>query len=99
MHPQCDLCGTDFRREPGFYLGSIYVNYGLTAAVVTVVNVTAQITGHGRDPRLLWGSLGFCILFPLWFFRYARSLWLGMDHYVDPTVENDAVDGGSSAPR
>jgi hypothetical protein len=23
-------------------------------------------------------------MFPMWFFRYARSLWLGFDQYVDP---------------
>jgi uncharacterized protein (DUF983 family) len=83
MHPRCESCGLDFRREPGFYLGSIYVNYGLTAAVVTVTFVTAQIMGQGRNPILFWTMGAWCLLFPLWFFRYARSLWLGMDQYVD----------------
>ena len=87
MHDRCGVCGTDFRREPGFYLGSIYFNYGLTALVVTVAYVVAQVIGEGRNPRLLWSSAAFCVLFPLWFFRYARSLWLGMDHFVDRAVE------------
>lgn len=87
MHPKCDACGLDFRREPGFYLGSIYVNYGLTALVVTVGFVAAQILGRGRDPRLFWSMAVWCVAFPLWFFRYARSLWLGMDQYVDADAE------------
>lgn len=87
MHAACDVCGTDFRREPGFYLGSIYFNYGLTALVVTATYVAAQILGQGRNQKLLWGAAAFCVLFPLWFFRYARSLWLGMDHYVDREVD------------
>lgn len=33
---------------------------------------------------LLIGLTAFCVLFPLWFFRYARSLWLGFDQYFDP---------------
>src|SRR5688500_10126255 len=45
MNDQCAECGCDFRREPGFYLGSIYFNYGLTALVVTVTFVTAQLQG------------------------------------------------------
>ena len=29
-------CGVAFEREAGFYLGSIYVNYGVTALVVAI---------------------------------------------------------------
>ena len=36
MHRSCDSCGLVFERGPGYWLGSIYVNYGLTALVVTV---------------------------------------------------------------
>lgn len=83
MHKKCSECGLDLEREPGFYLGSIYFNYGLTALAVVAVYVPAVAMGHGRNPPLLWGTLAFCVVFPLWFFRYARSLWLGMDHYWD----------------
>jgi uncharacterized protein (DUF983 family) len=83
MPNECRACGLDLRREPGFYLGSIYVNYGVTTVIVLIVYLTAMAKGHGRSPYLLWGTAAFCVLFPLWFFRYARSLWLGMDHYVD----------------
>lgn len=83
MEDRCSDCGLDLRREPGFYLGSIYVNYGLTALVVTVVYVAALSLGYGRSRSLLWIMAAFCVAFPLWFFRYARSLWLGLDHYVD----------------
>lgn len=83
MNKQCSECGLDLEREPGFYLGSIYFNYGLTALAVVAVYVPAVAMGHGRNSPLLWGTLAFCLLFPLWFFRYARSLWLSMDHYWD----------------
>jgi uncharacterized protein (DUF983 family) len=33
MHDGCGACGLSYRREPGFYLGSIYVNYGVTVIV------------------------------------------------------------------
>jgi hypothetical protein len=26
----------------------------------------------------------FVVLFPLWFFRYGRSLWLGVEYLVNP---------------
>lgn len=89
MHPRCDGCGLPFRREPGFYLGSIYVNYGLTALVVTTVYVGAFILTRsgvvaGDAERLLWPLAAFTLLFPLWFFRYARGVWLGFDEFLDP---------------
>jgi hypothetical protein len=32
---------------------------------------------------LLGGLLAFILLFPLWFFRYARSLWMCFDELFD----------------
>jgi uncharacterized protein (DUF983 family) len=84
---RCSECDLDIRREPGFYLGSIYFNYGMTALVVTIAYLTGIAMGYGRSRWLLWAAVTFCVVFPLWFFRYARSLWLGMDHYVDRTSE------------
>ena len=26
----------------------------------------------------------FAVVFPIWFFRYARRRWMGFDHYWDP---------------
>ena len=34
MRSSCEHCALRFEREPGFYLGAIYFNYGLTALVV-----------------------------------------------------------------
>jgi hypothetical protein len=65
-------------------LGSIYFNYGLTALLVTVAYLTLFLTTSISPDLLLWVLVGFCLVFPLWFFRYARTLWLGMDEYFDP---------------
>ncbi len=84
MHRECDRCGLDLEREPGFYLGSIYINYGLTALTCAVAYPLLSF-GFDVPSRPLMGVLfAFCVFFPLWFFRYARSLWLGMDFYFDP---------------
>ena len=39
MHDECPACGLSFRREPGFYLGSIYLNYGATVIVTGLLYV------------------------------------------------------------
>jgi uncharacterized protein (DUF983 family) len=84
MHHACDQCGIKFDRGPGFYLGSIYINYGLTAFVVTVGYLVMFFADTPYPGTRLVLLSAFCLLFPLCFFRYARSLWLAMDVYFDP---------------
>ena len=84
MHAACVQCGLKFDRGPGYYLGSIYINYGLTAAIVTVGYLALFLTDTLSPPARLAVLGGFCLVFPLWFFRYARSLWLAVDLYLDP---------------
>jgi uncharacterized protein (DUF983 family) len=84
MRAACADCGLKFQREPGYFLGSIYFNYGITALLVTAAYLTLFLTTTIRPAVLMGVLLAFCLVFPLWFFRYARSLWLAMDHYFDP---------------
>jgi hypothetical protein len=84
MHGACSHCGLRLDRGPGYYLGSIYINYGLTAALVTAGYLALFLTDT-LSPLARLGLLGgFCVIFPLLFFRYARSLWLALDLYLDP---------------
>jgi uncharacterized protein (DUF983 family) len=89
MFPECDWCGIVYDREPGFFLGSVYVNYGLTALVSTVMYIALLAAGAASPEALLGWMVGFSVLFPLWFFRYARSLWLALDQYWDPRDSGD----------
>ncbi|HTN77453.1 MAG TPA: DUF983 domain-containing protein [Pirellulaceae bacterium] len=84
MHSQCPHCGVSLEREPGFYLGSIYFNYGLTALITAVAYPVLLFNEVLSDKWLMPATLAFAMLFPIWFFRYARSLWLGFDQYMDP---------------
>ena len=84
MRNECETCGLKLDRGPGYYLGSIYINYGLTAVVVTAGYLTLFFTDTFTPSMRLVMLAGFCVLFPLWFFRYARSLWLALDLYFDP---------------
>lgn len=81
---ECSVCGAVFEREPGFFLGSIYFNYGLTAIIVAIVYPILLFTEAVPETQLLLGCLAFVVLFPTWFFRYARALWAGFDQFWDP---------------
>jgi uncharacterized protein (DUF983 family) len=84
MHERCENCGFRFERSPGFWLGSIFVNYGLTALIVTGAYFALFFTEALQPDWIVRLLLLFCVLFPLWFFRYARSIWIAIDLYFDP---------------
>jgi len=92
MPEKCAHCGLPIEPQPGYYLGAVYVNYGLTSLLVSVTFLLLFL-GFGIAPDvLLWPMVAFCFLFPLFFFRYARSLWRSMDEFFDP-YEEESEDG------
>jgi len=82
MHERCVACGLRYEREQGFFVGAIYINYGVTVAVaVGVVLVLDWTLGLTLAQQLAIGvALG--TLVPLAFFRHARSLWLVVNYLV-----------------
>jgi uncharacterized protein (DUF983 family) len=84
MHEACAACGRRFHRDPGYLLGSIYFNYGVTASIVLAAYF-AMFFGDVLDDFARLLVLGtFAIVFPMWFFRYARALWMAFDERWDP---------------
>ena len=98
MHESCPNCGFSYAREPGFYLGSIYLNYGAT------VNLTGSLyallvmgLGVSNDTALAV-CLAAAVLCPSLFFRHARSFLLALDSSVNQDQarsEDEAVAGST----
>lgn len=84
MDDPCPSCGRKYDREPGYLLGSIYFNYGVTALLVVIMYFSLYFSGAMTNQQRLLTLIGFSLLFPLWFFRYARSLWIAFDEHFDP---------------
>ena len=84
MNEVCPVCYLKFERAQGYWVGAIYVNYGVTVAIaVTGFFLLRALAGWDTAPQLmLW--VPFVTLFPLWFFRYSRSLWLGLEYALNP---------------
>ena len=91
VEDHCAVCGYRFAREPGYFIGSIYFNYGATVGI--------EVTGYFAfeilfgltfaQQALIW--VLFSLSFPFWFLRYARSLWMGLDLFLSPPEEGDFV--------
>lgn len=84
MHERCAVCGLVFEREPGYFIGAIYINYAVTAvlSIAGFLILDAYTDIALRTQLLLWGAFG--IACPLLFFRYSKSLWLAIDYLFNP---------------
>lgn len=75
--PQCDL---KFEREAGYFVGAMYINYGVT--------ICTAFPGYFLVERFMsipfFANLGvwalFSAVFPVLFYRYSKSLWLNFDY-------------------
>jgi uncharacterized protein (DUF983 family) len=101
MEPACGACGFRYERGPGYFLGSTYINYGLTTLLTTWTYIVCRFVLEIDQRALIPGLLGFCVAFPVVFFRYARSIWLSLDCYFDKegAVEGLASEGQESVKK
>lgn len=90
MHEACTVCALRFEREPGYFVGAIYVNYAVTAVACLGIPIALDVLfGLAAWSQVALGA-ALAVVVPLGFFRYARSLWLGIDHLV--TAADDAME-------
>jgi uncharacterized protein (DUF983 family) len=84
MAQRCAVCGLTYERAQGYFVGAIYLNYAATTGLAiagyfllwrfTTISTAVQLA--------VW--VPFVVLFPLWFFRYSRSVWLAVEYLVNP---------------
>lgn len=79
----CPVCGLEFEREPGYFLGAMYFSYGL--AIITGLPTFTILFLLGLSNLWILIVLGIQLLLssPL-LLRYSRVMWLHMDQMVDP---------------
>jgi hypothetical protein len=84
MHPCCPVCGLRFEREAGYFLGAMYISYGL--ALLTIVTLSMLVWVYFRwslQKTIIWALLLFLPLAPL-LTLYSRVLCIYLDQTIDP---------------
>jgi uncharacterized protein (DUF983 family) len=84
MRKECPVCHFTFEREQGYFTSSIAINLVLSELLVTAaVLPLAANPGIPIVNTILWCA-PLTVLLPLLFYRHSRSLWMCMDHYLNP---------------
>jgi uncharacterized protein (DUF983 family) len=81
LTPTCPRCGLAFEREEGAFLGSLAINYSVTAlaAIAYLVVVLVVTLPHPPVAALTAGAVGICIVVPLVVYPFAKTTWAAID--------------------
>lgn len=80
----CPVCGLRFEREPGYFLGAMYVSYGLSIAPVLVLFLLIwRFSGWPYDVSIGAAFFAYVPLAPV-VARFARVVWMYLDQGLDP---------------
>lgn len=84
LNEECEYCEESFTREPGFYIGSMYVSYALSVALMVVFFVGfVLILGLEMEYVLVALVVAYVVLIPV-MFRLARLIWINIFVKYDP---------------
>jgi hypothetical protein len=85
MNAACDVCGLRFEREPGYFLGAMYVSYGMGVFTILPISMLLiLVAGWSLVPVLALLFVQTFVSMPL-FYRYSRIIWIHVDQAFIPT--------------
>lgn len=95
MRPRCRRCGYQFEREPGFFLGSWFINFCVVTGVLfaLVVAYIGWKAGHPEAGALVpvLVGVGVAVVGPIAFFPWSRTIWAAFDLLMTPLELEEIV--------
>ncbi|MEM9023855.1 MAG: DUF983 domain-containing protein [Bacteroidota bacterium] len=89
MPDRCPVCQQSYLLEPGFYYGSMYVNYGVTIALSVATFVAMYVLGSPWETHEYLIGIALTLLLTAPFtFRLARAIWISFFVRFDPAAGN-----------
>lgn len=84
MADECPTCGLHFEAAPGYWLGSMTFNLGLTLVVflITLVGGMAAMWPDVNYGWLFVLVVGVNAVFPVLFHPISRTLWVALERYA-----------------
>lgn len=99
MNDKCPHCTLRLEREQGYFIGAMYVNYAATVLVAVPGFFLLDFYAGLSINQQLAFWVPFAIVFPLLFFHHSRSLWLALDHLINPSKSLYSVPPEKSSNR
>jgi uncharacterized protein (DUF983 family) len=87
MNEKCPHCGFVFEREVGYFSSSMAINLVISELLIAAFTVPLALM-MPLWQLFLWGA-PVAILLPFIFYHHSRSLWMSMDHFLNPPQRSD----------
>src|SRR5438445_5297709 len=79
MHERCPACDLKFEREPGYFLGAMYIGYGLALATIAGFSFLLWSLSHWTFQAVVIGGVLLFLPFAPLLTVMARVLWIYLD--------------------
>jgi hypothetical protein len=84
MEKRCPVCDLKFEREEGYFLGAMYISYGLALVTIAILALILWwLTSWGIVKNIKWAIVLFLPLTPM-IALFSRVLWIYLDQAIDP---------------
>jgi uncharacterized protein (DUF983 family) len=84
MNTHCEYCGLVYEREQGYFIGAIYINIIATETLLLGTLLIYGLVIGTINQTILTTLVILAIVMPLLSFHHSRSLWLCLDHMMNP---------------
>jgi uncharacterized protein (DUF983 family) len=84
MLERCPVCDLKFEREQGYFLGAMYISYGLALGIIALFTFGFwAATDWWITSATIWAVVLFLPLAPT-ITLFSRVLWIYLDQTADP---------------
>ena len=86
MQERCPVCDLKFAREAGYFIGAMYISYGIALLTITLIAALLwAVTGWWITKDVIWAVILFLPFAPA-ITLLARVLWIYLDQTLDPEM-------------
>ncbi len=84
MNDRCPACDLKFEREQGYFLGAMYISYGVALVMITAIAALLWSTTRWPITKVMVWAIVLFVPLALPTTLMARVLWIYLDQAVDP---------------
>jgi len=84
MYERCPVCGLTYEREEGYFIGAMYVSYGMAIPPYLAIVSALWLLAGWRYEMALLGAVVVYLPFVPMVMRLSRVVWIYIDQTFDP---------------
>jgi uncharacterized protein (DUF983 family) len=95
LRHHCPSCAALFKREEGFFVGSLMVNAVFTESSALAVYFMCLYTIGYRESLILTIVLPLSLILPVLFYHHSWSIWLVFDYVIEGLPKYEGTGSGA----